>query len=206
MNLSLNQLKRAVQLKEQMTKLESDFSSLFRSNGSLAKTASGSALSAAAKARLSALAKARWAKIKAGNKPTPPAQKAAAPVPKKSPTMSVANRARLSALMKARWAAKNSGGNKPASAPKKISTVSLGTRQKLSATPPKSRPAFRAARPARRAKGGERPFRFPRRCSWLRGYRGKNDVPEQSHAASSATPFATSSTSPGTLRFSARPS
>jgi hypothetical protein len=100
-NVSLSQLKRAVQLKEQIEKLQSELTSIV-GGGSEAKAGSG--MSEATKAKLRAAAKARWAQIR-GNK----GQKSAAMVAKK-PVMSAAAKTRLSKLAKARWAKVKAAG------------------------------------------------------------------------------------------------
>jgi len=137
-DLSLNQLKRAVQIKEQIEKLQSELSSVFGSNGSQQKTKPSSGMSEATKAKLRAASKARWAKINADKKTTAPAAASKATSTRKP--MSAAAKARLSALMKARWAAKNKGANKQsakaapakAAAPKKP-TISAAGKARLSA-------------------------------------------------------------------------
>lgn len=134
-NLSLSQLKRAVQIKEQIEKLQAELSSTLALNGMSQKAAVGSGMSAETKAKLRAAAKARWAKIRAGQ-PVSPAAKSNSPITRKP--MSAAAKARLSALMKARWAAKVKAGNKPstpakkAGAPKKP-TISAAGKARLSA-------------------------------------------------------------------------
>jgi len=105
--LSLNQLKQAVQLKEQIEKLQSELSATLGSIPSSQKAPTGSGMSEATKAKLRAAAKARWAKVKAGNNTS--AKKAATP---KKPTMSPAAKAKLSALAKARWAKAKASGKK----------------------------------------------------------------------------------------------
>jgi hypothetical protein len=132
--LSLAQLKRAVQIKEQIEKLQAELASALGSTASSQKSRPSSGMSEATKAKLRAASKARWAKIKSGNRPTTSTPKSNAPVRK---PMSAAAKARLSALMKARWAAKNKGGGKPASAkqaaPKKKPVISAAGKAKLSA-------------------------------------------------------------------------
>jgi len=67
-NLSLQQLKRAVTIREKISALEKELGSVIGSPVSTAKRATRKRkgrLSAAAKARISAAMKARWAKIKA---------------------------------------------------------------------------------------------------------------------------------------------
>lgn len=76
-NLSINQLKRAVQLKEQIARLENELASVLGSNSATrgrsgskpaapaAKSGAKRTMSAEGRARISAAAKARWAKINA---------------------------------------------------------------------------------------------------------------------------------------------
>lgn len=111
-NLSLDRLKRAVQIKEQLIRLENQLSSLLGSTTPAANPG-GNGMSAAAKARLSAMAKARWAKIKAGNKPVAAKPAAPASASAKSSPLSEAARKKISDAAKARWA-KIKAGNKPA--------------------------------------------------------------------------------------------
>jgi hypothetical protein len=105
-DLSLDQLKRAVQIKEQILKLQTELSTVLGSSAPAQKS-KPSGMSPANKARLSPMAKARWAKIKAGNKQTPTAPKASARKP-----MSPAQRAKIAARMKARWAKAKAAGKK----------------------------------------------------------------------------------------------
>ena len=101
-NLSVQQLRRIVNLKEKIEALENKLGKLV---GSTAKPVAAKApkkrrkMSAAGKARIVAAQKARWAKIKAA-KPTAKAVKPA----KKKFTMSAAVKAKISAAAKARWA------------------------------------------------------------------------------------------------------
>lgn len=132
-DLSVEQLKRAAQIKEQITKLQDELSAVFGSKVAAPKAAAKpSGMSAAARARLSAMGKARWAKIKAGTQAA-----ATSKAPAKKGTMSAESRARLSALMKAKWAAKKKGSTqapaKSAAAPAKKPTMSPAAKANLSA-------------------------------------------------------------------------
>lgn len=109
-NLSLDQLKRAVQIKEQIEKFQSELTAVFGSTGSPQKSQSSSGMSEATKAKLLAAAKARWAKVKAGKTASTLAAKSNATDGRKP--MSAAARARLSALAKARWAKVKAAGKK----------------------------------------------------------------------------------------------
>jgi len=104
-NLSVQQLRQAANLKEQIEALEKELSQLFGSTAkpvvALAPKKKGG-MSAAGKARIIAAQKARWAKIKAA-KPVVKAVETAKPAKKKF-TMSAAAKAKISAAAKARWA------------------------------------------------------------------------------------------------------
>ena len=128
-NLSVAQLKRAVQIKEQIEKLQRDLSATLGSSSPAQKPAISSGMSEATKAKLRAAAKKRWANFKAGKQASSPAAKSTGRKP-----MSAAARARLSALMKAKWVAKNKGSKQPVkkAAPKKP-TISAAGKAKLSA-------------------------------------------------------------------------
>ena len=128
-NNSINQLKRAVQLAEQIDRLETELNQIIASAGGKASTA-GSAvakitapkaaapagkkggMSAAGRARIAAAQKARWAKIKAGKSSGAPAA-ASKPKGRKTWKISAEARARMVAGAKARWA-KIKAGKAPA--------------------------------------------------------------------------------------------
>ena len=106
LNLSVQQLRQAADLKEKIAALENELSGLL---GPAPKSTSApitteapkkkGGMSAAGRARIVAAQKARWAKIKAAK----PVVKAAQPAKKKF-TMSAAAKANISAAAKARWA------------------------------------------------------------------------------------------------------
>lgn len=102
MDLSLEKLKRAVALREQIQVLEAKINALL--GGSAQKTAPRGRrgkrrpMSAATRAKLAAAARARWAKGTFGRKP-----KAGK---KRKSGLTAAGRKRLSESMKARWAAR----------------------------------------------------------------------------------------------------
>ena len=113
MDLSLEKLKEAVSLREQIQALERRISSLFGGGGGqqVSPAAKGSrgrgrgrrAVSAATRAKLAAAAKARWAKRGPGATTlgsTP------AKARKRRTGLTAAGRKRLSESMKARWAAR----------------------------------------------------------------------------------------------------
>jgi len=104
-DLSVQQLRHAADLKEQIAALEKELNQLFGSPVTpvaaiVVKKKGG--MSAAGKARIVAAQKARWAKIKSAKS----AVKAAQPVKsaKKKSTMSPEAKAKISAAAKARWA------------------------------------------------------------------------------------------------------
>ena len=112
-NLSVQQLRQAADLKEEVAALEKELGQLLGSTtqpvavqptAAIAPKKRGG-MSAAGKARIVAAQKARWAKIKAA-KPEAKAVtaiKVAQPAKKKF-TMSAAAKAKISAAAKARWA------------------------------------------------------------------------------------------------------
>lgn len=101
-NLSVQQLRHAANLKEQIEALEKELSQLL---GSIAEPVAAKApkkkggMSATGRAKIAAAQKARWAKVKAAK----PAAKVAQPAKKKF-TMGAAAKAKISAAAKARWA------------------------------------------------------------------------------------------------------
>ena len=120
---SIDQLKRAMAIAEDIQALEAEMAALFgqspvsksavQSSAAPKKSGGKSKISAAGRARIAAAQRARWAKAKAG-KP------AAKPVAKKG-GLTAAGRARLAASMKARWAARKHGA--PAPTAKKAKTT-----------------------------------------------------------------------------------
>ena len=115
--LSIGQLKEAIQIKEQIENLEARLRQILGGG----KTGSAPAakpkgrkgprkMSAEARAKIAAAATARWAKTKATAAPV--AKRAAKPAPKKS-GLTPEGRAKLAAAMKARWAARKKGGPAP---------------------------------------------------------------------------------------------
>jgi hypothetical protein len=106
-NITVQQLKRAVAIKEQIENLERELSGILGASGSNGATAGSQGrrtMSAAARARIAAAQKRRWAKT---NRATTPA------VPKKGRRrMSAAARAKIAAAAKARWAKAKAQGKK----------------------------------------------------------------------------------------------
>src|SRR4026207_1933612 len=106
-DLTINQLKRAAAIKEQIENLSKELRSILN-----APAKSGAAptkrrtMSAAAKRNIAAAQRARWAKVQ-GHRSAAPAVKTTAKAKKKA--MSPAVRAKLSAKLKAYGAAKKAG-------------------------------------------------------------------------------------------------
>ena len=107
LDLTVEQLKQAVALKEQIDKLNKQLGSIL---GGSAKPAAAPAktptMSAAVKKKIAAAQKARWAKIQGSKPATLPVKSAAKP---NKTNVSAATRAKLSAKLKAFWAAKRAG-------------------------------------------------------------------------------------------------
>lgn len=128
-SLSVTVLKEAIQIKEQIEKLETRLAQLLGSKGEAKATVKPGrkTVSAATKAKMRAAQQARWAKLKGpspktnskrvssearGN--TAAAGKGKVSAPSKAPakrrgTLSPEGRAKLAAAMKARWAARKKG-------------------------------------------------------------------------------------------------
>jgi hypothetical protein len=104
-DLTVNQLKRAAAIKEQIEALNRELRSILSGSAK-----SGPApkkmptMSDAVKKKIAASQKARWAKLR-GSKPATPVKTA----PAKKQSMSPADRAKMSAKLKAYWAAKRAG-------------------------------------------------------------------------------------------------
>jgi hypothetical protein len=108
-NVSVQQLKRAVTVREQIEALEAELAAIL---GGSAPSAAGNGsakrgrkmMSAVARAKISAAQKARWAKQKKGNPEVSPKQGRR--------KMSAAARAKISAAASARWAAVKASNRK----------------------------------------------------------------------------------------------
>ena len=98
-DLSTEQLRRAIAIKEQIETLQKQFESLFGASTSVAapRVTKKRGMSAAGRARIAAAQKARWAKQKKAQ------GVAAKPAKKKRGKLSPEGRARIAA-QKARWA------------------------------------------------------------------------------------------------------
>jgi hypothetical protein len=92
-SLSVEQLRKAVAIKEQIEQLEAQLDSVLGDSAEpLVPSKKRHRMSAAGRARIAAAARARWAKLK-GQQETP----------RKKRKVSAAARLRLSAAAKARW-------------------------------------------------------------------------------------------------------
>lgn len=118
-NITVQQLKRAVEIKEQIESLQSELNALMGGAPSTPAPSTASApsapraagakkggMTAAGRARIAAAQKLRWAKAKGLPIPAASAAPVAASQPGSAPKrkMSAAGRARISAAAKARWA------------------------------------------------------------------------------------------------------
>jgi hypothetical protein len=124
----INQLRRALNISEQIERLQSQLASLFggRTSAPQARKASTAdsggkpgrnrrRMSAAARAKIAEAQRRRWAKQKGtgalGKKAKPTKAAAAAPKKRRKGGITPAGRAKLAAMMKARWAARKKGAS-----------------------------------------------------------------------------------------------
>ena len=105
LDITTEQLKRAVSIKEQIAALNKELSMIFGvlANGTVANN--HRTMSAAAKRKIAAAQKARWANLRRAKQASLPVNAAKA----KKRIMSPAARRKLSAKLKAYWKAKKSG-------------------------------------------------------------------------------------------------
>jgi|SRR5271155_2387619 len=103
LNLSVAKLKRIIELKTQIERLQSQLASFASDSTPTTPKASGKRhkMSAAGRRKISLAAKERWAKVHAAKAKSPTAAKAPG---KKKRTMSAAARKKISLAAKARWA------------------------------------------------------------------------------------------------------
>jgi hypothetical protein len=106
-DLTVNQLKRAAAIKEQIEKLNKELAGLLGvSRNSERDSTKKSTMSASVKRKIAATQRARWANLRRAK----PATRSAKPASKANKkTFSRATRAKLSAKLKAYWARKKSG-------------------------------------------------------------------------------------------------
>lgn len=107
MSISLQTLKEAVQIKEQISQLEARLSRILggapvSTKSATAKKGKRGGMSAEGRANIIAAQKARWAKVKGTSPGTGKVEKK----PRKKRKLSAAGRARIVAAQKARWAAR----------------------------------------------------------------------------------------------------
>ena len=119
---TLDQLKRALVISEQIESLQKELAGIFGNHSAPIVTAASTptkrkGMSAKARALIGAAQKLRWAKLK--GKKAPAKAKAEAPVKKKRKPMSPEAKAKLGAAMKARWAAAKAGKGPAPTAKKK---------------------------------------------------------------------------------------
>lgn len=104
LDLTVNQLKRAAAIKQQIEDLNKELNSILgvrpKSPG---VSPSKRTMGASVRKKIAAAQKARWARLRSARPTKPSANKA------KKKTMTPAARAKLSAKLKAYWAAKKSG-------------------------------------------------------------------------------------------------
>src|SRR6266542_706250 len=106
LDLTINQLKRAVAIKQQIERLNKELRALLGGPAkSRAAPKKNRAMSASVKKRIAAAQKARWANLRRAK----PATRSVKPAAKAKKTVSPAVRAKLSAKLKAYWAAKRAG-------------------------------------------------------------------------------------------------
>jgi hypothetical protein len=106
-DLTINQLKRAAAVKEQLERLNKELRAIVDEPAkSGAAPKKNRTMSAAVRKKIAATQKARWANLRR-TKPVTPTVKPAAKAKKKA--VSTATRAKLSAKLKAYWAAKKAG-------------------------------------------------------------------------------------------------
>jgi hypothetical protein len=104
LDLTINQLKRAAAIKEQIEALDKELRGILGAPvNTRAAPKKKRTMSAAAKKKIAAAQRARWVNLRRANSATP-SVKPAAKVKKK--TVSRATKAKLSAKLKAYWAAK----------------------------------------------------------------------------------------------------
>ena len=107
LDLTINQLKRAAAIKEQIADLTKELRAILGASGNSGATLKRKrTMSASVKKKIAAAQKVRWATFR-GAKPATRSVKAVAKHKKKR--MSPAARAKLSAKLKAYWAAKKAG-------------------------------------------------------------------------------------------------
>lgn len=106
LDLSVNHLKRAAAIKEQIEKLNKELGSILGGSSNPATAPKNKrTMSASVKRKIAATQKTRWANLRRAK----PATRSVKPAAKAKKTISRATRAKLSAKLKAFWAAKRAG-------------------------------------------------------------------------------------------------
>lgn len=103
LSLTSEQLEQAANIKDEISRLERQLSSILGARTDSAPVATRT-MSKAAKAKIAAAQRARWAKAKG--------ESSAKPAAKKKGAISAAGRAKISAAAKARWAKAKAAGKK----------------------------------------------------------------------------------------------
>lgn len=103
-NISVQDLKRAVVLRERIEEMQHELAGILGEPSSGTGGAGRRAMSASARARIAAAQRRRWRKHRN--------EKGAAPAAKKTRRMSAAARARIAASAKARWAKAKAKGQR----------------------------------------------------------------------------------------------
>jgi len=112
-DLTITQLKRAVTIKEELSKLGNELRSIFDgSNRSGTPSRKRRTMSASAKQKIATAQKARWAKAREESQPMALAKTAGSAPAKR--TMSASARRRIAAAQRARWAKWKAGQRKAA--------------------------------------------------------------------------------------------
>jgi hypothetical protein len=110
LDLTVNQLKRAAAIKEQIETLNKELRSILgASPNTRATPRKKRTMSAAAKKKIAAAQRARWVNLRRAN---PATQSVTPAVKAKKKTVSRATKAKLSARLKAYWAAKKKSSKK----------------------------------------------------------------------------------------------
>jgi hypothetical protein len=107
-DLTVNQLKRAAAIKEQIEALNKELGDIFGASSNGAASTEKRTMSASAKRKIAAAQRARWSKLRRDDSATHSVKPAAKPKLKKK-IFSPGTRAKLSARLKAYWAAKKAG-------------------------------------------------------------------------------------------------
>jgi hypothetical protein len=110
LDLTINQLKRATAIKEQIEALNKELRGILGAPAKLGVARKKNpTMSASVKRKIAAAQKARWANLRRAN---PATQSVKSAVKAKKKTVSPATKAKLSAKLKAYWAAKKKSGKK----------------------------------------------------------------------------------------------